>query len=77
MLVGTSKKLRIKVRSNSIVSVRGNIYLVHGRLIGEDVEVRLFAEWLEVWYAQRKVETLPRLRGKGAITSVTGTSSTG
>jgi len=38
---------------------------VHSRLIGEDVEVRLFAERLEVWYAQKKVETMPRVRGKG------------
>ena len=38
---------------------------MHSRLIGEKVEVRLFAERLEVWYAQKKVETLPRLRGKG------------
>ena len=61
----TSKKLRVKVRSNSTLSVRGNVYSVHSRLIGEDVEVRLFAERLEVWYAQKKVETMPRVRGKG------------
>jgi hypothetical protein len=34
-------------------------------LIGEVVEVRLYAESLEVWYAQRQVESLPRLRGEG------------
>ena len=45
--------------------VGGNVYSVHSRLRGEDVEVRVFAERLEVWYAQRKVEERPRLRGKG------------
>ena len=35
------------------------------RLIGEDVEVRVHAEELQVWYAQRQVDTLPRLRGSG------------
>ena len=63
--LNTSKKVRVKVRSNSTLSVGGNVYSVHSRLIGEDVEVRLFAERLEVWYAQKKVETMPRLRGKG------------
>lgn len=35
------------------------------RLIDEQVEVRLYVEHLEVWYAQQRVETIPRLRGKG------------
>ena len=45
--------------------VQGNQYSVHSRLIGEQVEVRIFADMIEVWYAQKKMETLPRLRGKG------------
>ncbi len=32
---------------------------------GEIVEVRLNAETLEIWYAQRCIETLPRKRGEG------------
>ena len=35
------------------------------RLIGERVEARLYAERVEVWYAQKRVERLPRLRGRG------------
>jgi hypothetical protein len=31
----------------------------------EQVEVRLYAEHLEVWYGQKRVEQLPRLRGRG------------
>jgi hypothetical protein len=34
-------------------------------LIGEKVRVRLYAEHIEVWYAQRCVEKIPRLRGEG------------
>ena len=42
-----------------------NVYSVHSRLIGEQVEARLGAEIVEVWYAGRKVEELARLRGRG------------
>ena len=60
-----SKKLRVKVGPSSAIHVQGNVYSVHSRLIGERVEVRLFAEHLEVWYAQKQLESMPRLRGKG------------
>jgi hypothetical protein len=32
--------------------------------MGEKVEVRLYVEHVEVWYAQREVERFPRLRGR-------------
>ena len=38
---------------------------VHSRLVGETVQVRLHAEHLDVYYAQRCLERIPRLRGKG------------
>jgi hypothetical protein len=38
---------------------------VNSRLIGEQVEARLYLDRVEVWYAQKKVEELPRLRGRG------------
>jgi hypothetical protein len=38
---------------------------VNSRLIGEQVEARLNTETVEVWYAGRKVEETPRLRGRG------------
>lgn len=53
-----------KVRSSSTICVRQNIYSVPSRLIGEEVTVRVFAEHLEIWYAQRCTERLPRLHGK-------------
>jgi hypothetical protein len=58
-------RLRVRVDSGSTIHVRGNGYAVARRLIGEGVEGRLFAEHLEVWYAQRLMERLPRLRGRG------------
>jgi len=55
----------VKVSRNATIRVLHNTYSVHSRLMGEQVEVRAYADHLEVWYAQRKVETLPRLRGEG------------
>jgi hypothetical protein len=61
----SAKRVRVKVDSGSIVYVDRNAYSVHSRLIGEQVEARLGAEIVEVWYAGRKVEQMPRLRGRG------------
>ena len=60
----TCKRLRVKVGPSSTIRVNHNVYSVHSRLIGERVEVRLYAEHLEVWYAQRRIESIPRLRGE-------------
>lgn len=59
------KRERVKVDSGSLIYVDRNAYSVHSRLIGEKVEARIGAEIVEVWYAGRKVEELPRLRGRG------------
>ena len=59
------KRLRVRVDCGSTVHVEGNTYSVASRLIGERVEARVYAERVEVWYAQRLVEALPRLRGRG------------
>lgn len=58
------KKLRCRVGQGSTINVEHNVYSVSSRLIGEQVEVRLYAEHLEVWYAQKKVECIGRLRGR-------------
>lgn len=58
------KKLKAKVGPSSTVSVCHNVYSVHSRLIGEWVEIRRYSEWIEVWYGQKMVERLPRLRGE-------------
>lgn len=59
------KRLRAKVDSGSLIYVERNAYSVNSRLIGEQVEVRVGAERIEVWYGGRKIEDLPRLRGRG------------
>ncbi len=58
-------RLRVGVGRSSTIRVKSNTYSVPSRLIGEEVEVRVHADRLEVFYAQRCVETIPRLRGKG------------
>lgn len=55
----------VNVRPNSTILIKKNVYSVHSRLIGEKVTVRLYPNYLEVWYAQQKVENIPRLRGEG------------
>ena len=51
--------------SGSLIHVERNVYSVNSRLIGEEVEVRLHAEHLDVWYGQKHVERIPRLCGRG------------
>ena len=58
------KRLWVSVGKSSTIRVNHNVYSVHSRLIGERVEVRLFAEQLQVWYGQKRIETIPRLRGE-------------
>lgn len=57
------KRIGVKVGSGSTIRVQHNVYSVDSRLIGETVEVRVYAEHLDVWYAQRQMEKIPRLRG--------------
>ena len=59
------KKVDLKVGPSSTLNITHNVYSVHSRLIGERVEVRLYSEHIEIWYAQRRVDQFPRLRGDG------------
>ena len=47
----------------STVRVGGRTYSVPSRLIGHDVEVRQHPDTVELYYSQRLVETMPRIRG--------------
>jgi len=60
----TAKRERVTVDSGSLIHVERNAYSVNSRLIGERVEARLYLDHVEVWHGQRKVEHLPRLRGR-------------
>ena len=58
------KRERVRVDSGSLIYVDRNVYSVPSRLIGEQVEARLYLDQVEVWYGQKKVEQLPRLQGR-------------
>ena len=58
------QRLKVRVATGSLIHVGHNVYSVDSRLLGEQVEVRVHADHLEVWYAQKLVERLPRLRGR-------------
>jgi hypothetical protein len=62
--LGAMKRQEMRVGPSSTLRIQHNVYSVHSRLIGEKVEVRIFADRIEIWYAQRKVESLRRLRGE-------------
>ena len=63
--IDSCKKQEIKVGPSSTIRVNHNVYSVDSRLIGEKIQVRLYMERLEIWYGQRKIDTLPRQRGEG------------
>ncbi len=60
----TGKRLKVKVGPSSTIRVNHNVYSVPSRLIGEQINIVLRAEYLEVRYGQRLVEKIPRLRGE-------------
>jgi len=63
--VDDAQKERLRVGPSSTIRAKKNTYSVDSRLIGELVEVRLYAEKLEVWYGQQQIHRLPRLSGHG------------
>jgi hypothetical protein len=58
------RRERVRVGPGSLVMVHRNCYSVHSRLVGEMVEARVRPDTVEIWYGDRKVEELPRLRGR-------------
>jgi hypothetical protein len=60
----SAKREQVRVDSGSLIHVERNSYSVNSRLIGARVEARMYLDHVEVWYGQRKVEDLPRLRGR-------------
>ena len=59
-----SRRLKVRVGPSSTIRVVHNVYSVHSRLIGEQVDVLVASGHIEVWYAQKRVDTMPRLRGE-------------
>jgi hypothetical protein len=55
---------KCRVSQFSTIRVLKNSYSLHSRLVGEKVDIRIYADHIEAWYAQRCIEILPRLRGE-------------
>ncbi len=58
------KRQKVKVGPGSTIHVQHNVYSVPSRLIKEWIEVKIYAEYLEIWYAQKHIEKIPRLKGE-------------
>ena len=56
---------RSKVRKWSTIQVAGRSYSVPSRLIDKEVQIRLYADWVEVYYKGHLVERMERVRGEG------------
>ena len=54
-----------RVRKWSAIQVAGHSYSVPSRLIGKEVQIRLYADWVEVYYQGHLVERMERVRGEG------------
>lgn len=57
-------ELECRVSSNSIILVKQNRYSIPSCFIDSRVQVRIFADHVEVWHAAKKELTMPRLIGK-------------
>ena len=55
---------RARVCKWSTIQAAGRTYTVPSRLIGKEVQVRLYAELLEVYYKDHLVERMERIRGE-------------
>lgn len=58
--------LKTRVSRNSTIWVKSKLYSVPSQLIGEWVQVELYAERLEVRYGDVLIEKIERVRGTGA-----------
>ncbi len=58
------KTKEVRVGPFSTIHIEHNTYSVHSRLIGEKVLVKICVDYIELWYAQKKVARIPRLKGR-------------
>ncbi len=56
---------RARVRKWSTIQAAGHTYSVPSRLIGQEVQVRVYADQVEVYYQDELVERMERVRGDG------------
>ena len=55
---------RARVRKWSTIQAAGRTYTVPSRLIGKEVQIRLYADYLEVYYKGTFVELMERIKGE-------------
>ena len=67
MRIEDFRRERVIVTRFSTVRAADNTYSVSSRLIGEEVDLRLYAENIEVWHGQGLVATMERQRGRGNV----------
>jgi transposase len=67
MRIEDFRRERVRVTRFSTIRAAENTYSVNSRLIGEQVDLRLYAETIEVWYGQQRVATMERQRGRGNV----------
>jgi hypothetical protein len=58
------RRVDATVTTSSLIRFDSNVYSVPSRLIGESVRLLVDVEWIDVYYAQQRIERLPRLRGR-------------
>lgn len=56
--------LEVTVGPSSTINVDRNVYSVHSRLIGTRIQIKMFVDRLEIWYAQKCIEQIPRVQGQ-------------
>ena len=56
------KVIKVKVGHSSTLRAAHTTYSVPSKLIGENVDVKIYGGHLEVWYAGKKIEEIPRKR---------------
>lgn len=67
MRIEDFRRERVTVTRFSTIRAADNTYSVSSRLIGEMVDLRLYAETIEVWHGERLVASMDRQRGRGNV----------
>jgi hypothetical protein len=62
MRIEDFRRERVRVSRFSTIRAAENTYSVSSRLIGEEVDLRLHAESIEIWHGEERVATIERQR---------------
>jgi hypothetical protein len=67
MRIEDFRRERVRVSRFSTIRAAENTYSVSSRLIGEEVDLRLHAESIEIWHGEQMVASIERQRGRGNV----------